>query len=411
MFSTRVMLAVVAASLVVSALSVAVTLTATGALGDGDEVRLTARRLADYRVELGIQERHADGWGEIMLPEARFLPAGAAAGRWLHSSAIELAGPREEALYCFVTHEHPSDLAFWGQVEAGATRFADEMGGIDLRLVGSPETQGQARLIAQCVEDGAVAIASSLPDPQGLRAALLAAIEAGVIVNSFNSGLESFTEVGSLRHVSVDDVEIGRQAARRFIEAGLRGTVLCILHERANVGLSNRCDGFDEVYPGPVERFAAHESGVSDLQATEAAIASRLGQAGAASAVAGVFSLNAAITEAVLAARRLAGSDAVVASVDANLGVLRGIERGEILFAVDSQAFIQGWLTMASLRSAVNLKHRAIAAGFEGNVLQHISRFIGGTPVVLGVVVTTRENVAARIGLLTNTGRRGWAED
>ena len=399
--------------LLVAGATLAITLAATGTIGGGDEVRISTRRLADDRVEVALQEHNADdGWGDLILPDARFLSASAEIGRWYRSSLIGVALPEtEDPLYCFVTHEHPSDVAFWGQVEAGATRFATEMSGIDLRVIGSPVIEDQARLISQCVEDGAVAIASSLPDPEGLKLALLAAIDAGVVVNSFNSGLESFAEVGSLRHVGVDDTEIGRETARRFIVAGVTGTVLCVLHEESNVGLANRCDGFDEVYDGMVERFAVHESSVGDIETTQDLLTRRLGQGDATSEVAGVFSLNPTITEEVLAARRTVGSDAIIASVDANIAVLRGIESGEILFSVDSQAFIQGWLTMASLRSAVNLKNRAIVAGFEGNVIQHISRFIGGTSVVLDVVFTTQANVDARIRLLTNTGRRGWDDD
>ena len=50
----------------------------------GTEVRVTARRLADDRIEFALQERDADGeWGERLLPRARFFPATVAVGRWL----------------------------------------------------------------------------------------------------------------------------------------------------------------------------------------------------------------------------------------------------------------------------------------------------------------------------------------
>ena len=55
------------------------------------EVRITARRLADRRVEFGLQRRTAAGdWGERLLPQRRFFPARARVGLWLSSSALHL---------------------------------------------------------------------------------------------------------------------------------------------------------------------------------------------------------------------------------------------------------------------------------------------------------------------------------
>ncbi|MCY3569283.1 MAG: Ig-like domain-containing protein, partial [Chloroflexi bacterium] len=69
---------------------------------DGDEqdlaadVRIAARRLADGRVEFGLQVRAADAWGDRLLPRARFLPEGAEPGRWFTSSAVEVDSPEPE---------------------------------------------------------------------------------------------------------------------------------------------------------------------------------------------------------------------------------------------------------------------------------------------------------------------------
>ncbi|MCY4103489.1 MAG: RCC1 domain-containing protein [bacterium] len=55
-------------------------------------MRITARRLADGRVEFGVQQRATsnDAWGQRQLPRARFFPTGAAAGRWLNSSPLQV---------------------------------------------------------------------------------------------------------------------------------------------------------------------------------------------------------------------------------------------------------------------------------------------------------------------------------
>lgn len=57
------------------------------------EVRITARRLADRRVEFGLQQRTAAGdWGELLAPQRRFFPAAARLGVWLSSSPLRLEG-------------------------------------------------------------------------------------------------------------------------------------------------------------------------------------------------------------------------------------------------------------------------------------------------------------------------------
>ena len=53
------------------------------------QVRIAARRLTDGRVEFALQVRGSDAaWGERLLPETRYLPADAEAGRWLVSSPL-----------------------------------------------------------------------------------------------------------------------------------------------------------------------------------------------------------------------------------------------------------------------------------------------------------------------------------
>ena len=52
-------------------------------------LRVVARELDDGRIEFGLQQRLSGGsWGERLLPDVRFFPAGATVGRWLRSSPL-----------------------------------------------------------------------------------------------------------------------------------------------------------------------------------------------------------------------------------------------------------------------------------------------------------------------------------
>ncbi len=64
----------------------------------GHDVRITARRVAGERVEFGLQQRDADGaWGGRVLPDRRFFALDTAVGRWLVSSPLSLSGGAPEA--------------------------------------------------------------------------------------------------------------------------------------------------------------------------------------------------------------------------------------------------------------------------------------------------------------------------
>ena len=97
------------------------------------EVRITARKLADGRVEFGLQQRasSSDPWGQRQLPRVRFFPTTATAGRWLNSSPLEvndnqtritarkLADGRVE----FGLQQRASSSDPWGQRQLPRVRF------------------------------------------------------------------------------------------------------------------------------------------------------------------------------------------------------------------------------------------------------------------------------------------------
>ena len=350
---------------------------------EGVEVRVAARQLADGRVEVAIQQRSGDGWAQRQLPEARFLPADAGAGKWRVSSAVALAGaapaariPDGEAeqqrtreaenpaaaaarvstvdnpdLYCLVTHEQPGDEAFWNIVRQGAKRYG-ETSTVQHRVLGAPTAAGQSALVRECVAEGAVGIAVTLADPDGLAEAIAEARASGVVVNSFNSGALDYARLGSSRHVALDEIRSGEQAAALFREHGVRGRLLCVVHEHRNVGLDERCDGLTLGHDGEVERFSVAATGVDDVAGTVAALRGRLVDS-RAEPIAGVLTLNAKVGLAALDAIEGAELDLALATFDQNADVLQAIIDGRVLFAIDSSPWYQAWFAMSSLTADV----------------------------------------------------------
>lgn len=325
-----------------------------------DEVRVQARQLADGRVEVAVQQRSGPDadWGERISPDLRILSADAPAGRWFSSSPVaarpmvEEAAAAEPQLFCLVTHAHPDDPFWWiPEFAASEIRWPRDLPGIDVRMSGSPDVAEQSQLIRDCVADGAVAIGVTLADPDGLAEAIGEAADAGVWIVTFNSGDEDYKRVRSSRHVGVAEAYAGGLAAERIIATGVEGPALCIIHERRNVGLEERCDGFEDAWPGPVERLHVEETGFTDVAGTAAAIADRL--RGADEPFAAVLTLNYAIAPAAVDAIADAESDAVLATFDVSTDTLLEILDGNILFALETSPFSQTWLALSAMRHLV----------------------------------------------------------
>ena len=340
------------------------------------EVRVIARQLDDGRVEVGIQQRDATGWGERQLPDARFLTPDAPTGQWRASEGIALRAAASQTqttdavqsqnpaaaaarvstaenpdLYCLVTHEQPGDEAFWNIVRQGAKRYG-ETSTVQHRVVGAPTAEGQSALVRECVADGAVGIAVTLADPDGLAEAVAEAKDAGVVVNSFNSGVLDYARLGSSRHVALDETRAGGQAATLFAEHGVDGRLLCVVHESRNVGLEERCDGLAQGHAAEVERFSVAATGVDDIAGTIAALRERLLDA-EAEPISGVLTLNSKVGLAARDAILGADLEVPLATFDQNSGVLQAIIDGEMLFAIDSSPWYQAWFAMSSLTADV----------------------------------------------------------
>ncbi len=223
----------------------------------GATVRIAAIKSDAGAVHVALQQHQGDEWSERQHPQFNKLRADAPANRWLHSSPIELAvtapDAEERPLLCVVAHGHIDD-PFWQQVRGYMYQSSLHLDA-HLRFHSSPDGESQAAAITQCSSDGAVAIAATLADPGAVRDALLAARDAGAWIVTFNSGASHAQSVGSELHIALDDQAAGRFIGERLNAQEITGVVACLIHERQNVGLEERCDGIEQSYEGTVRRI------------------------------------------------------------------------------------------------------------------------------------------------------------
>jgi simple sugar transport system substrate-binding protein len=244
---------------------------------------------------------------------------------------------------------HGSGDSFWAVAKKGAEDAGKQIGVTVKYSESANDPQKQAQLIDSAVTEKVDGIAVSAPNPDAIRDSLKKATAAGIPIITLNSGAEDYQELGAITHVGQTETIAGEGAGAKLKEAGGK-KLLCVIHEQANIGLNQRCDGAKKGFGGEVENLQV--KGVDDIQTTLTEIQSKLQSDDAIDAV---LALNPDIAIAARDAVKGAGSSAKLATFDLSGDVVKAIQDGEMEFAVDQQQYLQGYLPILFLR--LNLEH------------------------------------------------------
>jgi simple sugar transport system substrate-binding protein len=278
---------------------------------------------------------------------------------------------------------HGDGGSFWAVAKKGAEDAAKDMG-VRLRYTESNnDPEKEAQMIEAAVTEKVDGIAVSAPNPDAIKSALQRARSAGIPIITLNSGAEQSADLGAFTHVGQTEEIAGEGAGEQLKQAGVK-KVLCIIHEQSNIGLNQRCDGAKKGFGSGVTTLQV--KGTDDIQTTLTEIQSKLSSD---KSFDGVLALNPDIAVAARDAVKAAGSDAKVATFDLSGDVVKSIQDGSILFAVDQQQYLQGYLPVVFL--TLN-KTNANTVG-------------GGQPVLTGPGFVTKQN-AATVQKLAEAGTR-----
>ncbi len=282
--------------------------------------------------------------------------------------------------FAVITHGAPGD-SFWDVVKNGA-EAAGKQYGVTVTYQGDGDPAKQSQLIDQAVSEKVDGIVVSLANPDALKEAIGKAVAARIPVVTVNSGADSSKALGAITHVGQSEDVAGRGAGEQLKTAGVT-KLLCVIHEAGNVGLDQRCKGAEETLGGTVERLQVDVSNLADVTSKVTA------KLQSDQAVNGVLALNPAVAVAARDAIKDAGSQAKLATFDLSADVVTAINDGEILFAVDQQQYLQGYLPITFL----NL--------YKAN----LNTVGGGLPVNTGPGFVTKDN-AAQVAKLAEAGTR-----
>jgi simple sugar transport system substrate-binding protein len=238
---------------------------------------------------------------------------------------------------------HGDGGSFWSVAKKGAEDGAKAMG-IELKYSESNnDPERQAQMIEAAVTEGVDGLAVSAPNPDAIKSAVKTAVDAGIPVITLNSGAEESAGLGAITHVGQTETIAGEGAGQKLKDAGA-SKMLCIIHEQGNVGLNQRCEGAKSSFGGDVENLQV--AGTADVSTTLTEIQSKLESD---TSIDAVLALNPDIAMAARDAAQGANSEAKVATFDLSGDVVKAVKDGSILFAVDQQQYLQGYLPVVFL--------------------------------------------------------------
>lgn len=246
-----------------------------------------------------------------------------------------------------VSHGQASD-PFWSVVKNGVDQAATDMRvTVEYQAPGTFDMVAMAQLIDAAVASEPDGLVVSIPDPDALGDSIKAAVEAGIPVISMNSGSDVAKELGILVHVGQTEFEAGYGGGQRMAEAGVT-TALCVNQEVGNIALDLRCEGFTQAIEeagGTVEVLAVELSDPVDAQEKVAAALA------ANPDVNGILTLGPTGSAPALAALEAEGllGEIPLATFDLSPEVLEAVRDGNMLFAIDQQQYIQGYLPIVLL--------------------------------------------------------------
>ena len=283
------------------------------------------------------------------------------------------AAPKK-LVFGLAVHENPAVDVFWGVVVKGAKDAAATYG-VTLKWGGSNQPLEQAQLIEDYVAAKVDGIIVDLSFADALKDAVKKAVDAGIPVISINSGVDKYKEFGAMAHVGQTEKVAGNGAGEQFNKAGVK-KLLVVIHEEGNIGLEARADGAAETFQGEVVRFNVATTGVRDVSGTVAAIQDKLISD---KSIDGILTLNTVIAEAALDAVKATHGSQKIATFDLSSDVLNSIVKGDIMFAIDQQEYLQGYLPIVMLYL------------YKTN----LNTIGGGLPILTGPGIVDKSNAAS----------------
>src|SRR6266852_1694598 len=229
---------------------------------------------------------------------------------------------------------------------------------------------------------GAKVIATSVPDASALKDPLTKASQKGIEIITVNSGLGAFDSLPTYEvHVGQTEEVAGEGAGKQFKQAGSK-KVLIVIHEASNTGMQQRAAGVKKVLGGSAVSVLTIPNAKSDIPGTKAKVQA------AYKADKSLDSFLGLDPDVTIPCLDVLPPGAKAGTFDLGDSI-KEIQKGSLLFAIDQQQYLQGYLPVV----------------FAVLFVTNLNAVGNGAPVLTGPGIINKAN-AAKVAALAAKGTR-----
>jgi simple sugar transport system substrate-binding protein len=309
----------------------------------------------------------------------------AAAGLGVLSSPAAAAFAATDASIKVAVVTHGDTGSFWSVFKKGVDQAQKDLKsrGVNVTQVyANNDVAKQVSGINAAVAAGAKVIATSVPDASALKDPLTKASAKGIEIITVNSGLGAFDTLPTYEvHVGQTEDVAGQGAGKEFKKAGAK-KVLIVIHEASNSGLTQRAAGVKTILGGSGVKVLTIPNAKSDIPGTKAKVKAAFNADKKLDAFLG---LDPDVTIPCL--------DVIPKGTKAGTfdvgGAIKEIQAGRMLFAIDQQQYLQGYLPVV----------------FAVLFVTNLNTVGNGAPVLTGPGIINKGN-AAKVAALAAKGTR-----
>ena len=280
---------------------------------------------------------------------------------------------------------HGDTGSFWSVFKKGVDQAQSDLKarGVSVQQVyANNDVSKQVAGLNAAIASKVKVIATSVPDASALKDPLTTAASKGIEIITVNSGLGAFDSLKTyMVHVGQTEDVAGQGAGKQFTAAGAKNLVV-LIHEASNSGLTQRAAGAKKTFKGTTKTLVIPNA-TSDLPGTQQKIKAYFQANPKTDAF---LALNPDVATAALTAVK---SGTKVGTFDLSPGVISAVQSGKILFAIDQQQYLQGYLPVVFAYLFVN----------------NLNTVGNGQPVLTGPGIVNKGN-AARVAALAKKGTR-----
>jgi simple sugar transport system substrate-binding protein len=280
---------------------------------------------------------------------------------------------------------HGDTGSFWSVFKKGVDQAAKDLKGRGVsvtQVYANNDVAKQVAGINAAIAARAKVIATSVPDASALKDPLSKASAKKIEIITVNSGLGAFDSLPTyMVHVGQTEDIAGQGAGKQFKKAGSK-KVLIVIHEASNSGLTQRAAGVKKVMGGSAVSVLTIPNAKSDIPGTKAKVQAAFK---ADKKLDSFLGLDPDVTIPCL---DVLPSGTKAGTFDVG-GSIKQIQAGKMLFAIDQQQYLQGYLPVV----------------FAVLYVTNLNTVGNGAPVLTGPGIINKAN-AAKVAALAAKGTR-----